>query len=71
MPTFFAKIEAETLAFRLVTKQSLVYVLNDITKHKTELIKYWSSPFHTIINPFVPNAPFLYPLKTSENLKVF
>ena len=22
------------------------------------------------INPFVPNAPFLYPLKTSENLKV-
>ena len=23
------------------------------------------------INPFVPNAPFLYPLKTSENLTVF
>ena len=23
------------------------------------------------INPFVPNAPFLYPLKKSENLKVF
>ena len=23
------------------------------------------------INPFVPNAPFLYPLKTSENRKVF
>ena len=23
------------------------------------------------INPFVPNAPFLYPRKTSENLKVF
>ena len=23
------------------------------------------------INPFVPNAPFLYPLKTSENLKIF
>ena len=22
-------------------------------------------------NPFVPNAPFLYPLKTSENLTVF
>ena len=22
------------------------------------------------INPFVPNIPFLYPLKTSENLKV-
>ena len=23
------------------------------------------------INPFVPNAPFFYPLKTSENRKVF
>ena len=22
-------------------------------------------------NPFIPNAPFLYPLKTSENDKVF
>ena len=25
----------------------------------------------TKFNPFVPKAPFLYPLKTSENLKVF
>ena len=24
-----------------------------------------------VINPFVPNAPFLYPLKTSENCRVF
>ena len=24
-----------------------------------------------LINPFVPNAPFLYPLKTSENLRFF
>ena len=24
-----------------------------------------------MFNPLVPNAPFLYPLKTSENLKVF
>ena len=23
------------------------------------------------LNPFVPNTPFLYPLKTSENLAVF
>ena len=23
------------------------------------------------LNPFVPNAPFLYPLKASENLTVF
>ena len=25
----------------------------------------------TAFNPFVPNAPFLYPLKTTENRKVF
>ena len=24
-----------------------------------------------MINPFVPNAPLLYPLKTSENLSMF
>ena len=26
--------------------------------------------FQKLVNPFVPNAPFLYPLKTSENRKV-
>ena len=26
---------------------------------------------HYTVNPFVPIAPFLYPLKTSENRKVF
>ena len=25
----------------------------------------------TLVNPFVPNAPFLYPLKTSESLTIF
>ena len=24
-----------------------------------------------LFNPFVPNAPFLYPLKTSQNRKIF
>ena len=27
--------------------------------------------FKKVINPFIPNAPILYPLKTSENRKVF
>ena len=27
--------------------------------------------YQSFFNPFVPNAPFLYPLKTSENLMVF
>ena len=25
----------------------------------------------TALNPFAPNTPFLYPLKTSENLTVY
>ena len=37
---------------------------------------FWLKCFRDIlhylfVNPFVPNAPFLYPLKTSENRKVF
>ena len=30
-----------------------------------------SNQYHPLVNPFVRNAPFLYPLKTSENCKVF
>ena len=30
----------------------------------------WENSFFAEINPFAPNAPFLYPLKTSENRKV-
>ena len=32
-------------------------------------MKTTSSRFSNQINPFVPNATFLYPLKTSENFK--
>ena len=28
-------------------------------------------PLNNVINLFVPNAPFLYPMKTSENLTIF
>ena len=30
----------------------------------------WKQPNYLYVNPFVPNAPVLYPLKTSENLTV-
>ena len=48
-------------------------------KKKTENLKILRSDtegvakpsVHHQINPFVPNAPFLYRLKTSENLTVF
>ena len=35
-----------------------------------DLIDRLEDGFDIQINPFVPNAPFLYPLKTSENRKV-
>ena len=38
---------------------------------KTLIEKTWLIFLHANINPFVPNAPFLYSLKTSENLTVF
>ena len=34
-------------------------------------ILYYGLFYALNINPFVPNAPFLYPLKTSENRKIF
>ena len=51
--------------------------LNDVTRqyHYVKL-PLTNCPFSMatlmdILNPFVPNAPFLYPLKTSENLTAF
>ena len=38
---------------------------------KTLIEKKWLIFLYANINPFVPNTPFLYPLKTSENLTVF
>ena len=35
-----------------------------------ELKNLWAKSMENL-NTFVPNAPFLYPLKTSENLTVF
>ena len=32
---------------------------------------FFAEALKVYVNPFVPNAPFLYPLKTSENLMVF
>ena len=43
-------------------KNDLVYRTTPVAALK-HLVKYF-------IDPFVPNAPFLYPLKTSENLLI-
>ena len=34
-----------------------------------ELLSFATKESCFVVNPFVPNAPFLYPLKTSENRK--
>ena len=34
-------------------------------------INHYHHHLNSVVNPFAPNAPFLYPLKTSENHKGF
>ena len=49
-------------------------VMNKILATETDIRKKWmnvSSVGNNFIIPFVPNAPFLYPPKTSENGKIF
>ena len=53
----------------LFTNRSAVHVFsNCYLMSQTLSVKY---DIFLLINPFVPNAPFLYPLKTSENGKAF
>ena len=59
----------------------LVITATTLTIHKLSLNHYSCVPNHSvrrgdkklkgILDPLVPNSPFLYPLKPSENLKVF
>ena len=42
----------------------------ELTKVNRKLFRLSLLSFFRVI-PFVPNAPFLYPLKTSEKLTVF
>ena len=37
----------------------------------SSVAKNQTKPSNMFVNPFIPNAPFLYPLKASENRKVF
>ena len=50
--------------------QTNMKIANDATI--AESVSSWKQnnpmPPKATVNPFVPNAPFLYPLKTSENL---
>ena len=46
---------------------------NKLLKQETppNMLQEHQTAFYCYFNPFVPNASFLYPLKTSENRKIF
>ena len=44
--------------------------LVEVIQNGGDTIFFWMH-ISSGINPFIPNAPFLLPLKTSENRKVF
>ena len=50
--------------YKYLPIRSIYYILNFSKEHTAQYSL-------TFIIPFVSNAPYLYPLKTSENLKVF
>ena len=59
-----------------MTLRSLILWLNEISNWQSqsqviEEILDVRRYFCVANDPFAPNAPFLYPLKTSENHKVF
>ena len=52
----------------------VISVQKDFEKFPTDVKLLFGALYFeylNLINPFVPNAPFLFPVKTSENLKVF
>ena len=49
----------------------LAKILINLTPSYQTLSFYFGIFPITTLKPFVPNAPFLYPLKTSKNHKVF
>ena len=57
--------------FKWYTNQQLLQKLEKAIK--VSLVRKHNQTDYSVIhlNPFVPNATFLYPLKTSENFKVF
>ena len=57
----------------LAKEKSFLDEIKSVFHNFLRAIVWWKARkiTDTSFNPFVPNAPFLYPLKTSENLKVF
>ena len=56
-----------TISIVLVSKLSTTQELKKLKKTMYLDVTQVEAIIYLIVNPFVPNAPFLYPLKTSEN----
>ena len=50
---------------RILTVDSKISINKTFGPNSGAVFPVWTQKYVT--NPFVPNAPFLYPLKTSEN----
>ena len=55
----------EIFAIRQFRQDDVIRIIKELSKNKAFNFK------NIPVNPFVPNAHFLYPLKTSENLTNF
>ena len=64
--THFVKIVNDFEPIAIFVKHSISHVLLRLP----EVIKNLKIVSFKLLNPFVPNAPFLYPIKPSENITV-
>ena len=57
--------------YQVSPKREDIYDLVDQEEYSICFVLLYSTSLYYTVNPFVPNAPFLNPLKTSEHLMVF
>ena len=70
--TEFLKSELESLVFTSIQRSLTLPVCKTDLSRGGINMDWWKILLFSeaVLNPFVPNAPFLYPVKTSENLTV-
>ena len=67
---FCQKFTLPAVPFKSITEYHFPWIL--LISPRIMKIEIWRMMCRNVeFNPFVPNAPFLYPLKASENRKVF
>ena len=68
--TMGPKYVSNRLSFWLIINRSFKIIFSNCVWFPLILWALWLICSSTLFNLFVPNAPFLYPLKTSENRTV-